>query len=229
MNTARKDSAVHVSLSSYLIVKQQSLLKQMTGLPRQRACARRRKRPLPGYFHRVVFRPEELKRNDPPWPPKAALEAADRLIGRARSRCQLRFQKTPRKLRQGCPVAANLPTSPVTYQKLTTHIQPFGQPRARKVRHGPGEQISLQTRKRQEAREKELKITARHRADPGQGLNATLLKRHAEDSRAFLRGGRASVRQAVHTPAPSRRAFRSEGKINPRLAERQTRKRSLSP
>ena len=28
MNTVRKDSAVHVSLSSYLIVKQQSLVKQ---------------------------------------------------------------------------------------------------------------------------------------------------------------------------------------------------------
>jgi hypothetical protein len=28
MNTARKDSAVHVSLSSYLVVKQQRLVKQ---------------------------------------------------------------------------------------------------------------------------------------------------------------------------------------------------------
>jgi hypothetical protein len=54
------------------------------------------KRPIPGFFHREVFRPEELERNDSHSPPKAALETADRLIGRAWSPCQLRFQKTPK-------------------------------------------------------------------------------------------------------------------------------------
>jgi hypothetical protein len=80
MNTVRKDSAVHVSLSSYLVVKQQSLVKQ-NRLINQKSlinpATRLRpapKRPLPGYLNRVVFRPEELERNDPRRPPKAALE-----------------------------------------------------------------------------------------------------------------------------------------------------------
>src|SRR5437879_2153404 len=112
MNTARKDSAVHVSLSSYLIVKQQ-VYSSTWPVTHLRPAP---KRPLPGFFHRVVFRPEELERNDPHWPPKAALESADRLIGRARCHCQPAFQKTSKKHRHGCPVAANLPTSPIAYQ-----------------------------------------------------------------------------------------------------------------
>ena len=80
MNAVRKDSAVHVSLSSYLIVKQQSLVKQNRP-PNQKSlinpATRLRpapKRPLPGFFARGFFRPEELERNDPCRPPKAALE-----------------------------------------------------------------------------------------------------------------------------------------------------------
>ena len=80
MHTVRKDSAVHVSLSSYLIVKQQSLVNQ-NRLINQKSlinpATRLRpapKRPLPGFFYRVVLRPEELERNDPRRPPKAALE-----------------------------------------------------------------------------------------------------------------------------------------------------------
>jgi hypothetical protein len=79
MHTVRKDSAVHVSLSSYLIVKQQSLVNQ-NRLFNQKSlinpATRLRpapKRPLPGFFYRVV-RPEELERNDPRRPPKAASE-----------------------------------------------------------------------------------------------------------------------------------------------------------
>ncbi len=74
MSTVRKDSAVHVSLSSYLIVKQQILVKQnilINPATRPRPAP---KRPLPGFFRRVVFRPEELERIAPRRPPKAALE-----------------------------------------------------------------------------------------------------------------------------------------------------------
>jgi hypothetical protein len=80
MNTARKDSAVHVSLSSYSIVKQQRLVKQNRLINQNspiNPATRLRpapKRPLPGFFYRVVFRPEELEKNDPRRPPKAALE-----------------------------------------------------------------------------------------------------------------------------------------------------------
>jgi hypothetical protein len=50
MNTVRKDSAVHVSLSSYLIVKQQSLVKK-NSLPNPATHLRPApKRPLPGFF-----------------------------------------------------------------------------------------------------------------------------------------------------------------------------------
>jgi hypothetical protein len=62
MNTARKDSAVHVSLSSYLVVKQQSLVKQnwlINAAPRLRPASMR---PFPRFLRRVVFRPEELER-----------------------------------------------------------------------------------------------------------------------------------------------------------------------
>jgi hypothetical protein len=73
-NTVRKDSAVHVSLSSYLIVKQQSLVKQIWSDQPATRLRPAPKRPLPGFFHRVAFRPEELERDAPRRPPKAALE-----------------------------------------------------------------------------------------------------------------------------------------------------------
>jgi hypothetical protein len=80
MNTVRKDSAVHVSLSSYLIVKQQSLAKQNSQVNQKslvNPATRLRpvpERSLPGFCNQVAFRPEELERDDPHRPPKAALQ-----------------------------------------------------------------------------------------------------------------------------------------------------------
>jgi hypothetical protein len=85
-------------------------------------------------------------------PPKAALKTAARLIGRARSHCQLRFQKTSKILHHGCPAAANLPTSLVTCP---------GHARARKVRRinivanmekarGPRKRPKIKTARRQQ-------------------------------------------------------------------------------
>ena len=79
MNAVRKDSAVHVSLSSYLIVKQQSLVKQdIVWFTRNVWLTRQRAAPgtdsfSPAFSTGWFFRPEELERNDPRRPSKAAL------------------------------------------------------------------------------------------------------------------------------------------------------------
>ncbi len=74
MTAVRKDSAVHVSLSSYSIVKQHSHVNQNSLINPATRLRPAPKRRLPGYFHRVVFRPEEIERNDPRRPSEAALE-----------------------------------------------------------------------------------------------------------------------------------------------------------
>jgi hypothetical protein len=114
MDTVRKDSAVHVSLSSYLIVKQQSLVKQNSLLNLTTRLRPAPMRPLPGFFHRVVLGPRNSRER----------------VGAARPRrrwthCRAYrstrlplsigvFKKTSKKLRHGCPVAPNFPSSPVT-------------------------------------------------------------------------------------------------------------------
>ena len=101
MNTVRKDSAVHVSLSSYLIVKQQSLVKK-NSLPNPATHLRPAlKRPLPGFFTGWFLGPRNsretilaghLRRRWRRYP----------YIGRARSHCQpafsKNFQKAPPRL-----------------------------------------------------------------------------------------------------------------------------------
>ncbi len=65
MNTVRKGSAVHVSLSSYLIVKQQSLVKQEPSDQSEKSDypdnALAPGTETPGFFNREVFRPEETR------------------------------------------------------------------------------------------------------------------------------------------------------------------------
>ena len=79
------------------------------------------------------------------------------LIGRARSHCQPAFSKNSKKLRYGCPVAANLATSSSSLlQYLDCLRNPLalrtfgrlGQARTWKVNHDGG-RISLQNWKRQ--------------------------------------------------------------------------------
>ena len=144
MNTARKDSAVHVSLSSYLVVKQQSLVKQNWLI---NAAARLRPapmRPLPGFLRRVVFRPEELERKDQRGSPSPRW-----------TRCPA-YRSSPLPL--STRVLKNLPKSSATdaqvaanFLNLSSHFLPsvdcpprpigaagirsIGQARARKVRH----------------------------------------------------------------------------------------------